>query len=134
MKTLLIAVIISFSFPAVAQVAEKAVPTSKTTFSLGGCGITNRHTEKYEELMKIVSEKNVQELFKWLRSDDLGIQLYALEGYKRLAVDIDDATRALISTILDSKSEVLSCAGCFVSYQSVESIVRQNDYLELLKK
>lgn len=134
MKTLLIAVIISFSFPAVAQVADKAAPTGKATFSLDGCGIANRHTVTYEELMKIVSEKNVQELSKWLRSDDLAIQLYALEGYKRLAVDIDDATKAVISTILDSRSEVFSCSGCFVSYQSVESIVRQNDYFKLLRK
>ncbi|HYD20218.1 MAG TPA: hypothetical protein VEB40_01985 [Flavipsychrobacter sp.] len=108
---------------------------SRTTiFVLGGYGYTNRPTQAYIELDEIVSKKNKTALSAWLGSGELVMQLYAIEGYKRLGSEIDAATREQISLVLNNRGSVATANGCMVSRSSVQQIAEKNGYFRLLEK
>ena len=108
---------------------------SRTTiFVLGGYGYTNRPTQAYIDLDEIISKKDKTSLSAWLRSEDLVMQLYALEGYKRLGSEIDAATKEQISLVLNNGGSVATANGCMVSRSSVQQIAEKNGYFALLKK
>jgi hypothetical protein len=137
MKTIysMLAICLVFSGSVLAQGPSENDDAARTSiFVLGGYGYTNRPTQAYVELKKIVSSKDTAKLSEWLHSGDLVMQLYALEGYKSLNIEIEAGARNVISSVLHSGSNVFTANGCVVSHSSVKQVAEEHGYFDLLKK
>lgn len=107
------------------QTSKRDNVADETVFVLGGYGFSGKPTDVYQELNEAVRAKDMNKLSVWLHSGRPAVQLYALEGYKRLGTVLDAFTRDAISSVLERKVEVATGGGCFVSYRPLQEVVKE---------
>jgi len=91
------------------------------------CGSAGVNPIYKTKLDKLIKERDIVTLIKWLKSSTTEIQLYAIEGIFELKdqMNIDKEIFDLITIIENKKGNAYVCLGCIHRYEKITKIVSQ---------
>ncbi len=96
-----------------------------------GCGFAGINPEYRKRLDRLIKDKNIAALDKWLCSTTTEIQAYAVDGFyqlKKNGYNLTSRELQLVNLIKNKKGKIRTCSGCIYTDDLIGEILKDFNF------